>query len=350
MSCEDREKAMRKAYGEAVASGKRSLNAENCFAPFGDCSGKIIRAHTISKCHGLRRIAKDGEVYQVKADPYAERYDELMKMSRRGVSAVSTFRGFCARHDAEIFDPIENHEFAMTKEQVFLLMFRTVAKELFLKKIQQEGITQVMELEAAKAGASVDQLRPTAFGQIYEDGVGLGVDELHVDKQRMDRMLVERDFSEIEYCVVRCGRTPSLVCSGYYSPFFDFGGDRLQQDSQVQRKLNSLYCNVIAKNRGGWIILAYFKDEADGPRQLIQSLLSTGQPDAAAAWLAMVHFENSAYGIDWWDALPGEVRKRVLTTFRDVANPLSPVENQLRRMIMQGFVNWEPGPAKWLTD
>lgn len=341
---------MREAYGKAVASGKRALNAENCFAPSGSCSGKIIRAHTISKCHGLRRIAKGGEVYQVKADPFAERYDELMRMSRKGVSAVSTFRGFCARHDAEIFDPIENHEFAMTKEQTFLLMFRTVAKELFLKQIQQEAIAQVMELEAAKAGVSVDQVRPTSFGQIYEYGVGLGVDELHADKKRMDRMLVARDFSEIECCVVRCGRTPSLVCSGYYSPFFDFAGNRLQKDFQILRKLNGLYCNIIAKNRGGWIILAYFKDEADGPEQLIRSLLSTGQPDAAAAWLAMVHFENSAYEIDWWDALPDEVGKQILTTFREVANPLSPVENQLRRMVLQGFVNWEPGPAKWLTD
>lgn len=341
---------MRKAYGEAVASGKRLLNAKNCFAPSGDCSGKIIQAHTISKCHGLRRIAKAGEVYQVTADPYAKQYNELMKMSRKGVSAVSTFRGFCAKHDAEIFDPIENHEFAMTKEQVFLLMFRTVAKEFFLKKVQQESIAQLMELEAAKAGVSVDQLRSTAIGQTYEEGVRLGVDELHADKQRMDRMLVEGDFSEIECCVVRCGRTPSLVCSGYYSPFFDFAGNRLQRDVHVNRKLNSLYCNVIANARGGWIILAYFKDEADGPGQLVQSLLSTGQADAAAAWLAMVHFENSAYGIDWWDALPEDVKERVLMTFQEVASPLSPVENQLRRMVMQGFVNWEPGPAKWLKD
>ena len=350
MRDQDKEKAMKRAYGEAVEAGKKDLNAEQCFAPVGDCGGKIIKAHTISKCHGLRQIAEGGEVYQIKADPFAADLGSLVEMQRRGVSAVSTFRGFCAKHDAEIFDPIENHPFSMSKEQVFLLMFRTVAKELFLKRVQHSQIEHLKKLEAIKLGVTPDDLAPTAFGANYEQGVGGGGNELLIDKERMDRMLVERDFSEIECCVIRLGALPSLVCSGYYSPFFDFNGNPLQQSSDSHRKLNSLYCNVIANARGGWIIFAYLADESDGPEQLIHSLISTMQPDAAAAWLSLVHFENAAYRMAWWDALPDELRTEVLKTSREVMNPMSPVENQLQRLLTQGFVNWEPGPSKWLGN
>lgn len=348
MESRDDRTSFRRAYQESVESGKRALSARNCFAPEGECAGKIVQAHTISKCHGLRRISKNGEVYQAKINPFAKGFEDLTRMQRRGISAVSTFGGFCSKHDAEIFDPIENHPFSMSREQVFLLMFRTIAKEMFLKRVQLGEIAGLKRLEAVRLGVTEKHVKATSLGESFENGVELGVQELVIDKARMDKMLIEKDFSDIECCVIRCGRTPNLVCSGYYSPFYDFNGNRLQPAAIRNEKLNSLYCNVIALDRGGWIILAFFKDESDGPLQLVNTLLSTGQVDAASAWLSLVHFENAAYQMDWWDALPETFQNDVLTTFRDVANPLSPVENQLRRFITQGFVNWEPGPPKWI--
>ena len=270
-------------------------------------------------------------------------------MRTRGVSQASTFNGFCEKHDAELFSAVENHPFTGAAEQVFLLMYRTICKELFLKKTQMRQSEQLRVIEAAKVGATADEMSPTALGNLYEAGVELGVDDLLKDKAKMDQWLLSKEFGHIEACIIRCGTKPDLVCSGYYAPHFDFCGNQLQQDFMATNQLNHIYCNVMALGRGGCILLAYFKGEEDGPRELINTLIQTRQPDAATAWLTFVHFENAAYRIGWWDALPSDLQKRALWICRDVMNPLSRVENQIHKMLFAGYVNWEPSKPRWVN-
>lgn len=343
------EESPKKVYAQAVEAGKRRFSARKCWAPTMDCDGGIISAHTISRCHGLRVIARHGEVYQVVANPWAKDESQLLELKLRGVAQASTFNGFCKKHDASLFSAIENHPFTGTPEQVFLLMYRIIAKELALKQAQEDQTEQLKILEAAKLGVPPEKLIPTWFGENYETGVALGVREILREKELMDQWFLKSDFSNIAACIIRCGRRPDLVCSGCFAPHFDFAGQRLQQTSVTEQHLNHVFCHVIAADRGGWIVLSYFKGEEDGPQDLIDSLLATAQPDAAVAWLSLIHFENSAYRPEWWEALPQQVRTETLKTCLEVTSVLSPVENQLQRMMMAGYANWEPGRPRWIN-
>ena len=52
---------------------------------------------------------------------------------KMGVRTASTFFGFCSRHDAEMFRPVEYGTVGITNENCFLLSFRALAYEVIMK-------------------------------------------------------------------------------------------------------------------------------------------------------------------------------------------------------------------------
>lgn len=52
----------------------------------------------------------------------------------QGVNKVSTFRGFCGKHDNELFEPIDNSPLAPTPEQIALYAYRSLCREVFVKE------------------------------------------------------------------------------------------------------------------------------------------------------------------------------------------------------------------------
>lgn len=51
-----------------------------------------------------------------------------------GIREASTFSGFCDRHDAELFKPLEHTGFEATAEQLALLGFRALCRDLMAKR------------------------------------------------------------------------------------------------------------------------------------------------------------------------------------------------------------------------
>jgi hypothetical protein len=120
----------KKHIWEQVERVRNAFNSSKCFSPSGDCEGTIVSAHTIQR-KALSLIARDGHVYDFRPD-----LGELFKNGKdfkpqlRGISQVSTFNGFCQKHDCELFKPVETEEYAAQGKQHFALFFRAVAKEL----------------------------------------------------------------------------------------------------------------------------------------------------------------------------------------------------------------------------
>src|SRR5947209_2216175 len=95
----------------ALEKFTKNLYSKKCClhpqAPAG-CNGKIIRAHSIPKRSGLKRIAKNGKVYSFSYLVTASiRGENLYQPKQIGIEDASTFTGFCRSHDNKIFEPIE---------------------------------------------------------------------------------------------------------------------------------------------------------------------------------------------------------------------------------------------------
>jgi hypothetical protein len=111
------------------------LNYKVCSCPESmkaQCSGFIVKAHTVSKSASLQHIARDGHVYQIAPNVLSlENNSGPLELKLVGTNRASTFTGFCRKHDDEIFAPIEKQQFRGTPEQCFLVAYRALCREVF---------------------------------------------------------------------------------------------------------------------------------------------------------------------------------------------------------------------------
>lgn len=124
----------------------KKVAPKQCMAGF-DCK-PTARNHSISERRVLRKLAEDGKVIAVvlgETPAYAT-------LGLQGVSQVSTFSGFCASHDQQLFSPIDNFDYEFgNAEQEFLFAYRTIARYHYYKlawRYAQEG--QLAALKEAR--------------------------------------------------------------------------------------------------------------------------------------------------------------------------------------------------------
>ena len=73
-------------------------------------------------------------MYQPNVDPFAiERAEGEILHHLVGINSATTFTGFCSLHDQQLFKPIDTELLLPTPEQVFLLHYRALCRELYVK-------------------------------------------------------------------------------------------------------------------------------------------------------------------------------------------------------------------------
>ena len=121
---------------------KSEFSKKHCLCPKEhpqDCEGNIINAHTVSKSGNLKAISRNGHVYafllpiEMQLKIRSLNPNGILEPYLAGINKASTFTGFCKAHDKLLFAPIEDRAFVADKEQIFLLTYRTMAREFFGK-------------------------------------------------------------------------------------------------------------------------------------------------------------------------------------------------------------------------
>jgi hypothetical protein len=131
---------------------KLLTKTHTCLAKDSTCN-KIIRAHSIPKS-ALSEIAEDHKVYTyipMSHDQLKEiRLYHRASPKKRLISKVSTFSGFCGRHDNDLFEAIDNHPIIPTQDQSIRLMLRAVAKNYYDALLAPETINAINSGERPK--------------------------------------------------------------------------------------------------------------------------------------------------------------------------------------------------------
>ena len=119
----------------------RCLHYEN-----GIRCNEIIKAHSIQRNRLLSAIADNGHVYKISANIASMKKNKgRLTYEKCGINKVSTFLGFCKRHDNELFEPIDNFPLIPTDQQVLLYSYRSLCRELFVKENALELINKHLE-------------------------------------------------------------------------------------------------------------------------------------------------------------------------------------------------------------
>lgn len=256
----------------------------------------------------LRPISRNGHVYTVKAgDFYRAGEKSPISFALQGINETSVFNGFCAKHDKNLFAPIEDKEFICTKEQCFLHAYRAVAKESYLKRKQAESL---MSLEKFKEIHGVkDEVEYSPEALIQNAASLRGAEEIERLKTRLDRALLHEDFDHLATTVVPFSSPPTVVASFVYAPDFDFDGGYLQKFEDFDHDLSPLMVTIFPAASGGFLLLSHESGANSAPRKLIESYLRQKDLTSSAVWLVACQTENFALSPAWYEGLADADRK-----------------------------------------
>ena len=96
---------------QKIAGLEKDCSNNVCLYP--GCSMETIKAHSIQKKRVLELIAEDERLMTFDRS-YSDVFGAIsLKMNRRMRRVFSIFRGFCDRHDGEIFRMIDFGDFCI---------------------------------------------------------------------------------------------------------------------------------------------------------------------------------------------------------------------------------------------
>ena len=317
----DRHRQPRLTNAEFLRGWEDSDDLELCLhptAPTG-CSEGIIKAHTVQRMGGgLKAIARDGYVYAYGRHPsFFQKNDlRIVKPELIGTRKASTFRGFCAAHDAALFRAAEDRPFQPTQEQLYLLNFRAVASRL-------HGMDGAVR--HSKAMLSYDRgLPPTlqrqwfAVHHRYVVNHTESLTNLMLLKAEYDRQLGSRTFDQTNAFVVRFDGQPDFQCAEIVALTFDFRGRRLEEPLPPAH-----LCAYSLAVSGGWVFVLSWVGRNVAVEQLCASFLETSDSDKGPAILryALEHTDDIFFAPRWWDSLSSAHQ---LATAKALTEPLHP--------------------------
>ena len=313
----------------AIEALQKRFKEKRCLAPdTTQCAGGIISAHTLSAEAMLRPISRNGHVYAISVNHFAESEDRIFEYKLKGIRDTSVFNGFCSHHDKQLFLEIEDRPFVCSHHQIFLHAFRAVAKESYLKRRQAE-MTPTVDQYRKIHGIS-DQLEPSPELIMHQVASLQGADELDRFKQLMDQIYISRDWGRLVTTVIQLDRTPDVVCNFVYSPDFDFEGKELQDFHDFSKDLDHLMVTITPSKTGGFAFLSHIDTAGPSCDRLIRSLISMPNVSTALIWLAFGQSENIAMAPDWFEKLSKAQASLLRHHFESNSNPFIPEINRLR--------------------
>ena len=277
------------------------------------CKGGFIRAHTIQRSGGLSALASGGHVYSLLR--HGKSYDKSRRdpnsaPQKVGVKEASTFRGFCSRHDNQLFMPIEKEPFTGTTEQIALFGYRAICYETYMKG---GNVSQSDFLRTFDKGLHPQlQVALQEAVSLRESGARKAYIELQSLKALYERMLFDGRFGELGYFVVSFSTTPEVASTGALQATHDFQGNRVHQLGHLGIRSDWLTFTLTPTDNGGAAVFTWPTGHEKTERVMatLNNLPNQDLPHAILRF-AFEFIENTYFSPEWWDGLEASVRARL---------------------------------------
>ena len=325
-----RSQESRPPISELMRSLSRIQHRKTCLHPNASpegCSAKIVRAHTVQSTL-LAQIARNSHVYGFPTELGALiASDGIPTPQLIGINRASTFTGFCSRHDAELFAPIEKSRLQPCQEHACLLAYRGIARELYAK----EGIVAIQE-HLSTLDRGLPEEGQFLFQQINNArscGSVVGLSDVVRAKTALEDMIRSRDFSDMEYYVVWLAEPPNVMCAVPKVPSWDFDGNQLQDVADLSTPMHPIDLTLAASGDLGIAFFSWTRSAAAPCRAILRSLLKMSDASIPDAILRFTFggFENQFMNPEWWENLDKNIQERLVDRFHRAVHPDMPVSS-----------------------
>lgn len=225
-----------------------------------------------------------------------------------GINRASTFTGFCTIHDDSIFAPIEKRLFMASPEQCFLVAYRSLSMELFLKNAALT--TNALSRQSDRGTSPLIQQEIQHVVSLYERGLKLGLNDSQYHKGVCDELLVQGSFEETRAYVIEFDRPIPIVSSGGVLPEAGFDGNSLQDLGLSGRPADFIACNSFINGDRGCVVFSWLQHSDHSCVPFIESLaeISNGALADCLVRFLFEFCENIHMAPDWWESLPRKHR------------------------------------------
>lgn len=319
-------------------SGRSSvLRKGYCLHPDSEsCCNQIIKAHSIQKNQVLSAIAVDSHVYQLSRSSLSSKLSAV-QYQKEGINKASVFRGFCKKHDNELFEEIDNNILFPSEHQVFLYAYRSICKEVFEKNkalnILNEAIS-ALEPDCAEWKIINSSLQGTKYG----------LDNLIRIKSIYDNTLINKTYNDMKFVIFKYSSKPNMAFSGLIYPDFDFMGNQLQDLADTQAQLSLVTaCSAPMSNGWGYLIAWHTEGGAVGDTfiQSLAEVINSSQCVEDALFRFIISScENHAFSPLWWESINSYHQEAITQRVGEMIEPMAPVPNDYLRYGLEGIVDW----------
>jgi hypothetical protein len=272
----------------------------------GNCSQQIVRAHSIQKSL-FKALTKNGHMYHF--DPLCGPRDSAKRVLPEavGINEATAFTGFCDRHDAEVFAPIETVPFQNTPEQHFLYHFRAFAQSYYSRAHKFKVIEKGFE----KIDPAFDSMDTKSIAT----GISLNAKdraEMTLTKSRFEKCFRSNNWSTVEAHVFSGTQLPDIFTTEFFAPRKDLLG-RIIQDTKSVNTLKWISVTITAHDNRA-LVLICGETGCTVLRRFVSSLQNVSNKLWSMLFLsyAFCLFENLIVLPKWWDSLPGKAKESII--------------------------------------
>ena len=241
---------------------------------------------------------------------------------------------------------MDQQAFTASKEQVFLLAYRALCREIFEKRVAAETFAALRDERPGSTRSQQEAARE--YLTHIREGALLGLSDLDREKAIFDEAILSGRLDGVRALVLTISSTPDVLCSAAASVESDFAGRRLQNLADLNVPIEGTYFSSIPTDGGGALILAWLS-QSEAPRKLATALMGMPGRDVPHAVVRFMfeHSENLCISPDWWESLSGSAKASLV---RRQANGVAPALHQPDSLQDDGLrvVDWNITGNVWV--
>ncbi|MBZ7970337.1 hypothetical protein H2250_04770 [Campylobacter sp. RM3125] len=211
---------------------------------------------------------------------------------------------------------MENKNFEFENTQIFMLTYRNLCYELYLK---ESILDTSKERRCFDRGKSIEeQLSIQALFRFYDDALNIGIRDLKLLKEKFDLSLINRKFDCIRYYLIEINSISQFMGSCTWFPIVDFYDTKLVDLENFDEIYTPISASIINRDNKSLIIFTWLKN-FHNEKYCLDFISSLNQIPNNEKSGAILHWffssvENLYFQLSWWNNLKNE-EKDILINF-----------------------------------
>lgn len=222
---------------------------------YGSCQEFAIKSHVLQKNGILREISNQNHIIEhVASNPFETDTKGISDFKLIGINNAYSFKGFCSKHDTEIFAPIETNEqldFNNPTQQA-LFCYRGLCQEIRRKEISLEQLNAIRKDFPVELLEIIDALA---------DGYKDGLENLNYFKSELENSISNDEFSAFQFDTIKIPYIELCI-----SVPLNVGDIEIPEDNNYEKwrdnkviPFTTSFINVFPKEGASYLITGYLK-------------------------------------------------------------------------------------------